>query len=100
MLEIRYNKSTKELTGWWGNRHGNYKAKLKNRPDNVMAMLDIPIPDKPLGAWLYDEATQSLVPNPDYIEPKPPLVFEPPPGTGIPEKVEYIEQFLKELYRG
>ena len=34
----------------------------------------------------------------DYVEPKPPLVFEPP-KTGIPEKVEYIEEYLKELER-
>lgn len=72
MLEIRYSTITKELTGWWGNRHGNHKIKLKNRPDEAIVMLDIPIPDKPLGAWLYDKATESLVPNPDYIEPTPP----------------------------
>ncbi len=46
MLEIRYNKTTKELTGWWGDRHGNYEVKLKNRPDEAMVLLDIPIPDK------------------------------------------------------
>lgn len=67
MLEIRYNKNTGELTGWWGNRFGNKKAKLKNRPDEAIVMLDIPIPDKPLEAWLFDEATQVLIPNPDYV---------------------------------
>lgn len=71
MLEIRYNKTTKELTGLWGNRYGNHEVKLKNRPNEAMAMLDIPIPDKPLGDWLYDEGTKSLVPNPDYVEPEP-----------------------------
>lgn len=30
--------------------------------------------------------------------PEPPLAFEPP-ETGIPEKVEYIEDYLKELQR-
>lgn len=34
----------------------------------------------------------------ELSEPKPPLVFTSPPGTGMPEKVEYIEQFLKKLY--
>ena len=72
MLEIRYNIQTKEVTGWWGNRHGNHHAKLKNRLWDAMVMLDIPIPDKPPEAWLYDEGTQSLVPNPNYVEPKPP----------------------------
>lgn len=32
------------------------------------------------------------------VEPEPPLVFEPPAGTGMPEKVEYIEQFLKRAF--
>ena len=72
MLEVRYNTITKEVTGWWGNRHGNHEVKLRNRPNEAMAMIDIPIPDKGLDAWLYDEATQSLMPNPDYIESEPP----------------------------
>ncbi len=70
MLEIRYNNNTKELTGWWGNRHGNHDVKLKNRPDEKMALLDIPIPDKPLGAWLLGK--DKLIPNPSYVESEPP----------------------------
>ena len=70
MLEIRYNKTTKELTGWWGNRHGNHDIKLKNRPNELMAMLNIPIPDKPLDAWLRNG--KKLIPNPNYTEPEPP----------------------------
>ncbi len=72
MLEIRYNKQTKELTGWWGDRHGNKEAKLENRPQESLIILDIPIPGKPLGAWLFDNATKSLKANPGYIEPAPP----------------------------
>ena len=70
MLEIRYNKNTKELTGWWGSRFGNWDIKLKNRPDEAMAEFDIPIPDKPLGAWLCDG--MKLAPDPSYTEPLPP----------------------------
>ena len=70
MLEIRYNRNTKEVTGWWGNRHGNEEVKLKNRPSEAIATLDIPVPDKALESWLFDR--QKLVPNPDYKEPKPP----------------------------
>ncbi len=69
MLEVRYNKTTKELTGWWGNRHGNEDVKLRNRPNEAIALLDIPIPDKDLAAWLFD--TDKLIPNPSYVEPKP-----------------------------
>ena len=74
MLEIRYNKTTKELTGWWGDRHGNNDVKLKNRPDEAIAMLNIPIPSKPLDAWLFD--TDKLIPNPSYVEPEPPSNLE------------------------
>ena len=70
MLEVRYNKATKELTGWWGDRHGNHEVKLKNRPDEAIAMLDIPIPDKSLDAWFFDN--DKLIPNPDYVKPPPP----------------------------
>jgi len=73
MLEIRYNKNTKELTGWWGDRHGNHEIKLKNRPDEAIALIDTPIPDKPLEALLFDKET--LVPNPSYAEPRPPRDF-------------------------
>ncbi|MBA7658970.1 hypothetical protein ES703_66933 [subsurface metagenome] len=70
MLEIRYNKQTSEITGWWGSRYGNHEVKLKNRPDEVIIMLDIPIPDKPLGAWLFDNG--KLISNPSYIKPELP----------------------------
>ncbi len=69
MLEVRYNTQTGEVTGWWGSRHGNGEVKLKNRPDEAMAMLDIGISDKPLNAWLFDG--KKLSPNPDYVEPSP-----------------------------
>lgn len=72
MLEIRYDKSTKQLTGWWATRHGNHDVKLQNRPNEAIVTLDIPIPDEPLEAWLYDEPTSSLIPNPAYELPQPP----------------------------
>lgn len=70
MLEIRYIKTTGELTGWCGDekQFGN----LKDRGDEAIIVLDIPIPEKGCDAYLYDEVTQSLVPNPDYVEPEPP----------------------------
>ena len=71
MLEIRYNKHTNELTGWWGSRHGNHTHKLKNRPDEVITTLNLPIPDKPIEAWLYFPNNDSLTLSGDYIEPPP-----------------------------
>ena len=72
MLEIRYIKGTGILTGWWGDRHGNEAVKLKNRSNEAMTILDIPVPGKSPDAWLFDEQTQSLVVNPSYVEPAPP----------------------------
>ena len=71
MLEVRYNKEAKKVTGWWGSRFGNHEVKLKNRPDEVIAELDIPIPEKSLDAYLFNEANLSLVVKPDYVEPEP-----------------------------
>lgn len=71
MLEIRYDVNTKVLTGWWADRHVGGEIKLKNRPEERIILLDIPIPDKPLDAWLFDNASKSLMPNPNYTEPIP-----------------------------
>ena len=71
MLEVRYNKDTKEITGWWGSRFGNKEIKLKNRPSEAIVTLDIGVPETDLTAWLYDKGTKSLIPNPSYTEPKP-----------------------------
>lgn len=72
MLEIRYNKSTRLLTGWCADsrQFGN----LADRGNEGITILDIPIPDKKIGAWLFDG--QKLIPNPDYAEPLPPRNLE------------------------
>ena len=64
MLEVRFDTETKELTAWCADEEqfGNL-----DREGNTVAILDIPIPDKPLRAWLFDEANQTLIDNPDYI---------------------------------
>lgn len=71
MLEIRYNTDTKEVTGWCGDpeQFGNLD---RDRDNEVIIVLNIPIPEKSCSAYLYDEATQSLIDNPDYVEPEPP----------------------------
>lgn len=69
MLEVRYNKQTKKVTGWWGNRHGNHDIKLKNRPDEEIIYLDINVPDKPIEAWLMKANLSGLETNPAFIEP-------------------------------
>lgn len=68
MLELRYNTDTKQVTGWCGDEtaFGNLE-----REGHTVVILDIPIPEKVSLAYLFDEATQSLIDNPDYIEPEP-----------------------------
>lgn len=70
MLEIRYIIETKQLTGWCGDLEQFGKLD-RNRPTEAVVILDIPIPDKPVEAWLFDGS--KLIPNPDYIEPEPPF---------------------------
>jgi len=48
MLEVRYNIDTKQVTGWWGSRHGNHDVKLRNRPNEAITYLDIPVPSHTL----------------------------------------------------
>ena len=72
MLEIRYIKTTKELTGWCGDEHqiGNLD---RDRSEEAITILDIPVPPLGLKAYLCDGET--LVDNPDYIPPEPPRQF-------------------------
>lgn len=39
-------------------------------------------------------------PRPEPPPPEPSPVFDPPHGTGVPHRLEYIEQFLRDLYPG
>jgi len=70
MLEVRYNTETKKLSGWCGDpeQFGNLD---RARDNEAVVVLDIPIPTEPIQALLYDEATQSLIDNPDFVEPEP-----------------------------
>lgn len=69
MLEVRYNSKTKAVTGWCSDpeQFGNLKRK-----GHTVVILDITIPSKSCSAYLYDKANDTLVNNPDYVEPAPP----------------------------
>ncbi len=71
MLEIRYNKTTKVLTGWWSgeSRQGNTERKLQNRSNETITMLNITAPGNSLDEWLMGDGV--LIPNPKYT-PQPP----------------------------
>lgn len=100
MIEVRYNTETKKLTAWCGD-----EAQFGNlaREGHTLVLLDTPIPDRPLDAWLYDEATQSLVPNPDYQPPEEDytwakdLLENPPVPITMPDIWRLIRLFGKLL---
>lgn len=67
----------------------NFVKATKAEYDDFIASLPPPEPPEPVrdyGSEIDELKAETLPP------------FEPLPGTGIPEKVEYIEQFLKKLY--
>jgi len=67
MLEVRYNKDTKEVTGWCGDPKEFGNLKKRGGVEEVV-LLDIPIPNNLCIAYLYDEATRTLKDNPDYVQ--------------------------------
>lgn len=69
MLELRYNNETKLVTGW---RSDPEKFGNLEREGHTVVILDIPIPPLPGEAYLFNELSQSLVENPEYILPEPP----------------------------
>ncbi len=70
MLEVFYETESKIVTAW---RSGDRIGIRKLRDDESKVLLDIETPTN--GAtvrdYLYDEATQRLILNPDYVEPQP-----------------------------
>lgn len=66
MLKIRYIMATGELTGWNGDLTQHQNLKVRAGQGEAVKVLDIPIPNKPLDALLYDG--QALIPNPSYIK--------------------------------
>lgn len=97
MLEIRYNTDTKELTAWCGDPE-QFGSLDRGRDNEAIIVLDIPIPTKPMEALLYDEASQTLIDNPDYVEPEPLAFTASPPGEAIGKRIRNIEDFLERLY--
>lgn len=70
MLLIRYRKDNQQLTAWCADEKRFERFVARDDNENIV-ILDIPIPDKPITAWLYDETSIKLIPNPDYREPSP-----------------------------
>ncbi len=66
MLQIRYNKITGTVTGWWTDRPGNTEGKLKNRPQEVLVDLDMEAPKISLDTdnFTYDTNQKTLVHKP------------------------------------
>lgn len=86
MLEVTYITETKKLIAWNGD-----PAQFRGiaRKGETVVVLDIPVPDKPIDAWLFDRATQSLIPNPDYVEPEP--------ARDLAKEIDGLKVKIKEL---
>lgn len=97
MLEIRYNTDTKKLTAWCGDetQFGNLD---RGRPEEAIIVLDNPIPKKPCTAYLYDEATQSLIDNPAYVEPELTKFERLNPVEGVELRLDHVEEWLEERH--
>lgn len=70
MLEVKYVITTGVILAWASSpKHtgGHYEPE----DGEAVAVLDIPNPEQSSSAYLYDEATQTLIDNPDYVKPKP-----------------------------
>ncbi|MBA7588429.1 hypothetical protein ES708_30487 [subsurface metagenome] len=99
MLEVKYIQSTGVITAWAGSP-GHTGGYYEPEVGEAVAVLDIPTPEKPCSAYLYDEATQTLIDNPDYVEPEPLAFTASPPGTALGKRLNNIEDFLGRLYPG
>ncbi|GAI36250.1 unnamed protein product, partial [marine sediment metagenome] len=82
-----YDKITKVVTGWCGDE--DQFGKLGDREGReVIVILNINPPPRPCRSFLYEEATESLIGNPDYPQPQPPCSIHLARLTGInPDKV-------------
>ena len=67
MIEIRYNTKTGELSGLCGDEDQFGNLKVRNE-DEVISIVDIPIPEKVISAYLWDGV--KLVDNPSHEEPE------------------------------
>ena len=70
MLEIRYRIDTGKITAsaYSPELTGGH---LEPKDGEGIAVFDMFTPET-IEAWLYDKVSQSLIPNPDYVEPAPP----------------------------
>jgi len=88
MVEVRYVEASKRITGWCGD--SKQFGLLKDRGGEIILILDIPLPTKFIKAYLFDEATNTLVDNPDFI-PKPPPRDLPAEIDALKARVKVLE---------
>ena len=91
MLEIGYRKNTGEITrsAYSPELTGGH---LKPVGSEGIAVLDM-LPLDNLKMWLYNEMTQTLIPNPSYVEPEPVRDLEAE-IDGLKAKIAILEKGL------
>jgi len=67
MLEIRYRKANKEVTGWCGDPA--QFGLLKERDGEAVIIIPVALPDQLCDAYLYNETTELLELRPDWVTP-------------------------------
>lgn len=68
MLEVRYEKVSKKVTGWCGDK--TQMGKLdRGRPEETVTVIDAPVPPENCSNYTFNEATQELEKIPEEIEP-------------------------------
>ena len=90
MLEIKYNTITGEVKGWRGK--SRFDTMITGESEAIVK-LDISLPPLTSSAYLFDEATQSLKPNPNHIE-QPDLQAEFDKASTIEDKLAVMAKKL------
>lgn len=96
MLEILYETNTKEVRAW--NADEAVQGNLDPQPGQSVVVFPIDPPTIDSDVYYVNLATQTLIPNPDYV-PTPPVSFTPRnPSLGVEHRLAHVEDFLQSLY--
>lgn len=96
MLEVLFDVNTLEVRGWNRDPESFGHFTPKANEDVVVLEGDPPGYDSDQFYLNLEGGIISGEPVPE----EEPLKFEPPAGTGIVHRVDYIEEFLREAFKG
>lgn len=64
MIEVRYNKAARQVTGWCGDprQFGN----MRERENEAIILLEVPLPLGSAESYLLNEALDGFIDNPEF----------------------------------